>query len=243
MHTVSRTGLPKDWVYSPSIDLELKQYTLLGYLQQVKARFAERKIFPYLEDVQDHVAALLQLQRSKELLAKQLGGNLLGFDPKSGAPIHERPQEEDALKVIDEVIAFAVPGLVQMRKQGSSLVQEFSQHIHFEAVGLQPIHVAEGWLLLQHQREARVYRYAVPYVLEPTEHLSHRSIHTRYVTTYTTGLGCTFEVIKADLIERHPSMPNPATFAFETDLDLPFIETFVPLAKRMVQAHLGLAVH
>ena len=107
MHPNAYPGLPKDWVYSPSIDLELKQYTLLGYLQRVKARFAERKLFPYLEQVDDHVSELLNLQRSKEQLAQSMGGTLLGFDPRTGGPIHDRPQEDGLLKVIDEVIDFA----------------------------------------------------------------------------------------------------------------------------------------
>ena len=110
MPTSAYTGLPKDWVYSPSIDLELKQYTLLGYLQRVKARFAERKLFPYLEQVDDHVAELLRLQRSKEDLTKSLGGTLVGFDPQTGAPVHERIQEDGLLKVIDEVIDFDLLG-------------------------------------------------------------------------------------------------------------------------------------
>src|SRR5690554_1142259 len=35
METPNDTGLPRDWVVRPAIDLELKQYMLLGYLQRV----------------------------------------------------------------------------------------------------------------------------------------------------------------------------------------------------------------
>ncbi|MCB0769480.1 MAG: hypothetical protein KDC00_03645 [Flavobacteriales bacterium] len=230
-------GLPLDWVYSPSIDLELKQYALLGYLQHVRARFAERKLYPYLEQLRDHVDALRSIRRSKEDLARYLEGKLIGFDLRSGEVIRERTAEDEMLAVIDEVIAFAVPNLTRMSTEGFELRHEFAERIHFTPVGLQPLHASEGWLFLRKGREARVYGYSIPMVIE--QHLDHpeRKVVTRYVTSYAMGITCTYEHIKSDLIARHPALPNPATFVLETDLDLPFIETFVPLAKRFVLAH------
>lgn len=239
MDTSAYTGLPKDWVYSPSIDLELKQYALLGFLQRVKARFAERKLYPYLEHVHAHVEELLHLQRSKEQLARSLGGPLTGFDPTTGEAHHERPHDGELLRVIDEVIDFAVPGLMRVQHEGLGLREELAQHIRFGPVGLQPLYVSEGWLLLRTGRETRVYGYSIPLLLEPRAELHHRNVFTRYVTTFTAGISCTYEHMKAELIDRHPLLPNPATFVVETDLDLPCMETFVPLAKRLVHAHLS----
>ena len=243
MRTGDYPGLPKDWVYSPSIDLELKQYTLLGYLQRVKASFAERKLYPYLEQVHAHVEELLHLQRSKAQFARRLGGPLLGFDPHTGEAIHERPQEDDLLKVIDEVIEFAVPGLVRMRQEGEGLQQHLAEHVRFAPVGLQPLHVSEGWLFLRTGREARVYGYSIPFLRETKPELQHRNVLTRYVTTYSVGITCTYEHMKADLIERHPAFPNPATFVLETEMHLPCIETYVPIAKRLVHGHLSALAH
>ena len=48
-------GLPRDWVCRPALDLELKQYLLLAYLQRVNARFAELKLYPYLDELLGHV--------------------------------------------------------------------------------------------------------------------------------------------------------------------------------------------
>jgi len=237
MQTSAYIGLPKDWVYSPSIDLELKQYALLGYLQRVKARFAERKLYPYLEHLQAHVEELLHLQRSKERLARSLGGPLVGFDPTTGDAIYERPQDGELLRVIDEVIDFAVPGLMRVRNEGLGLRDELAQQIRFGPVGLQPLYVSEGWLFLRSGRETRVYGYSIPLLREPNAELHHRTVFTRYVTSYTVGITCTYEHMKAELIDRHPLLPNPATFVVETDRELPCMETFVPLAKRLVHAH------
>ena len=112
------TGLPQGWAYAPSIDLELKQYTLLGYLQRIQGRFDEYKLYPYLEHIQAQVAELRQLRNDKRAWADRLHGELTGFDPSTGALIHERPLQGELLRVIDEVIAFAVPGLVPNGKPG-----------------------------------------------------------------------------------------------------------------------------
>ncbi len=234
-------GLPQDWIYSPAIDLELKQYTLLGYLQRVKARFAERKLYPYLEHVRVQMKDLLHLQRSKDELARSMGGPLLGFDPHTGNPMHEPPEDDAVLKVIDEVIAFAVTGLAQVHSEGLDLRHELARGIRFEPIGLLPLHRADGWLLLCCGKLARVYHYTVPQIVSAGGYRGGMHIQTRYVTSYSVGLGHTYEQIKAELVQRHPQLPNPATFAVETDMDLPHIETFVPLAKQLVKAHLETA--
>jgi hypothetical protein len=84
-----------------------------------------------------------------------------------------------------------------------------------------------------------VYGYNIPVVFEQKQDHVRRNVVSRYVTSYTVGITCTYEHIKSQLIARHPALPNPATFALETDLDIPFIETFVPLAKRLVLAHVN----
>ncbi|HQW06811.1 MAG: hypothetical protein IPH05_10455 [Flavobacteriales bacterium] len=235
------TGLPQGWAYAPSIDLELKQYTLLGYLQRIQGRFDEYKLYPHLEHIQAQVAELRQLRNDKRAWADRLHGELTGFDPSTGALIHERPLQGELLRVIDEVIAFAVPGLSRMESQGIGLREELVQHMSLAPVGIQPLHLAEGWLLMRTGDEARVYGYSIPFLRERNEDLRHHNIVTRYVTSHSLGLGTTFERIKADLIQQYPQWPNPATFAVETDLELPYIETYVPLAKWLAFAHITAA--
>ncbi|MEO8589630.1 MAG: hypothetical protein ABI432_09690 [Flavobacteriales bacterium] len=239
MLTTERTGLPKDWVLRSGIDLELQQYTLLAYLQRVEASFKERKLYPHLDDLRTHVDELLRLRRTKEELSHSMPGELIGFDARSGLPVRERLADDRWLAVVDEVIDFAVPGLRRMWSEGTGLRQEIAGHIHFAPVGLWPLSTQEGWLLLCSGREARVYGYTMPLLRDSPEKNHARYPWTRYVTSYTLGIACTHEHIKADLIERHRTLPNPATFVFETGLPLPHIETFMPLAKQLVYEHIA----
>ncbi|MBK7032936.1 MAG: hypothetical protein IPH49_06685 [Ignavibacteria bacterium] len=46
------------------------------------------------------------------------------------------------------------------------------------------------------------------------------------------------EDLKLALVEQHQDMPNPATFLMDSDLDFPFDETILPVAKRKLMRRL-----
>lgn len=233
------TGLSKDWVLSPSIDLELKRYVLLGYLQRVGERFAEQKLYPHLEQVYERATELLRLQRSKEEWAQRLAGPAIKFDPNTGNAVRERPAESELLRTIDEVVEFAITELREAQENGAMLRDELSRRVHLNVVGVLPMYTAEGWLLLRSAGEARVYTYKLTWVKEERTELLHRNVVTSYVQSCALDLGHTFERIKSDLIRWYPRWPNPATFSAEADIDLPCVETFLPLVKRQLHAQVN----
>ena len=83
-----------------------------------------------------------------------------------------------------------------------------------------------------------MYAYSVPLLHGANEASQHHGVTTHYVGCYTITLSRRYEQIKADLVRGTRALPNPATFAFETDLELPRIETYLPLAKQLVLGHI-----
>lgn len=233
MGTNTSWGLSSDWVVAPALDLELKQYTLLAYVQRVRQRFAEHKLFPYLHDVDAHLQDLLHLRREKEALAQTFGGELLGFDPRTGDPLREAPADPPPIALVDDVVRFAVPGLEKLRSQGHELRNELTGLMRLEPVGVQPLSATEGWILLRSGRSARAYAYAVPMV---THSILHPPMRTCFVASYTLGMHCTYETIKSELMRKHRWLPNPAVFAAEFKEELPYMETALPLVKQAVHA-------
>ena len=53
------------------------------------------------------------------------------------------------------------------------------------------------------------------------------------------NISTTFESIKGDMLRENKRMPNPATYAIETEMSLPLEETFLPIAKRMLVKYLS----
>lgn len=235
---MANNGLPSDWVLRPAIDLELKQYTLLAYLQRVQQRFSETKLYPYLDELEAHHNELLRIQRTKGSLSESIHGDLIGFDPTTGNALYAQTQQPDMLGVIDEVIQFAIPGLRRMIANGSELRKELTSHIRFEPLGVQPLKPTEGWLFLGAGGETRVYHYAMPLLREHTEQYQYRSVVTRYHGTYPRSISNTYEHVRLALMGSRPDLPVPATFVFDSTSKIPYIETFMPLAKQLVYEHI-----
>lgn len=218
----------------PAFDLELKRYLLLGYLQRVKEHFAQYKLYPYLADLRERHAELVALRRSKEEMHWALQGALTGFDPETGVPLHERLQEDAPLRVIDDVLDLAIPRMERAMTQGVQLYQELSQQIQFAPIGVQPLDLRTGWLMLRTQEVVRVYAYTIPWVQGSTTWDGQQAVRTNYVSTHALGLSCSYEHIRSELLRDHRHLPLAATFALECNVSLPCMETFIPLARHRI---------
>lgn len=228
------TSLPKDWAFAPALDAELKRYLLLAYMQWVESCFAARKLYPHLAELDGHLTELHRLRADLERMQRALGGEIAGFDASSGQVLREPPPSDPWLGVVEEVISMAIPTLQGLLRDGQALREEIAKGIQFGPIGLLPLDARAGWLLLRAGRDANVYSFELPWVSGPQADDPITRLRTRYVTTFTMGIATTFERIKGELIVRHPELPNPAVFAFETDLSLPRIETYMPVAKQLL---------
>ncbi|HEX2617143.1 MAG TPA: hypothetical protein VHL57_06350 [Flavobacteriales bacterium] len=234
METIAWSGPPEDRILHMHLDGELDQYRLLAYLQRVDGRYREQKLYPHLDELRIRLEQLMALRRKREELLGERPGDLVGLDLRQGALVRSARAEDELLRTIDAMLDFAQPELKQALARGEELREELAGRIHCGPVGVVPLSAREGYLFLCQGREAAVYTYALPLLREADEQYQYRSLRTRYVTTYTVGLAQTIEHIKADLVRTQRHLPIPATFAFVSDVTLPRVETFMPLAKQLV---------
>lgn len=227
-------ALPMDWAFRPAFDLELKQYTLLAYLQRVERRFDERRLYPHLTDLDAHISELERMRARKNRLAQELGAELTGFDARTGTAVHEPLAADELMTLLDDIITWAIPGLSDTRRRGMDMLDEIRDRIILFPIGLMPLDAHAGWLMLRAGQEARVYAYDVSAIHLPHEPGRERHVRTRYVTTYALGITTSYQWIKTDLLRNRPELPNPAVFVFESELSLPVVETVMPLAKRLI---------
>jgi hypothetical protein len=236
---MDRAALPMDWAFTPTFDVELKTYVLLGYLQRVERRFDERKLYPHLADLHAHLRALEQHAAMLDGLAQRLSSDLLGWDAGTGAPVRAPLPTPDFLDPVQDVVRMAVPRINAALARGASMRDEFAGRIEFEPVGVLPLDTTEGWLLLRHGQEARAYAYRLGLLRADTGGDALPEVRTRYLRSFGIGLASTLQHIKRSLIESHPELPNPAVFAFTSAIALPHAETFMPLAKQLLRASVG----
>lgn len=232
MEALNWTGpAPRSFV-TATLDDELERYRLLAYLQRVDSSYRDHKLYPWLDELVLRVAQLFELRKQAGRIRDHLTGDVVGLDLMRQRLIRQVADTPAYWALVERSIARVLPALQQARERGEELREELSGHIQVESIGLIPLDLHEGWLLLRQHDRALVYAYSLPLVREPAAPQKHRHIRTRYHATWTLDLGTTYEHIKAELVRSGP-LPNPATFAFESDISLPRIETFLPLAKQI----------
>lgn len=228
-------SLSKNWITEKYVDFEYKKYVLLGYLQQVSKSFDESKLYPHLNELIMHYKNVIELRENKKSLYDNFTERMLGADMKDFKILYEKIlQDDDLMQELETIINFSIPHFEKHMHEGKKIYDFIESKICLIPVGIIPLRTAEGYLFLRNgkQKETRVYNYQITIFESPDER--YRGIHTTYVGSYEKNLANTYESIKRDVISYNQHLPNPATYLFETELELPVEPTFLPIAKRML---------
>ncbi len=101
------------------------------------------------------------------------------------------------------------------------------------------MHIQEGYLLLKDVGENKVKAYQYNITIFNGPHENYRAVYTDFIDEYRCTYTNTFEHIKLDLIRHHKDLPNPATYAIDTNITIPLQETYLPIAKRMLVRYIS----
>ena len=226
-------NLSRNWITEKYVDFEYKKYMLLAYLQHVSENFSDQRLYPYLSDLVQHYRNLKRIKDNKKNLFEKFPERISGTDVEQFKLIYEKMVQDDALMLeVESIIDYSIPQMEIYLKEGKKIYDFIEEHMILSPVGIVPLN-HECWYLflkLKYDSETKVYEYQVSFFENPEE--KFRGIHMSYVGSYEKNLVNTFEAIKSDLLRYNRSLPNPATFVIETELMIPFDETFLPMAKR-----------
>jgi hypothetical protein len=225
--------LSETWFADGYIDFELKQYTILAYLQEVNKYFDEQKLYPQLADIIFHYNNLLHFKTNKEYLKEQFPRRLSSLDMQKLTLLYESIIEDDELMTeLTEIITYALGKLKGTIEGGTAIYEYVEERIEISPVGLVPLQSEEGYFFLQDGSfsDTKVFQYRLSIFEKHNE--KYRSIRTEYVDSWQRNFVNTAESIKSELLRNRTFMPNPAVFNIETALALPVDETLLPIAKR-----------
>lgn len=234
--------LTRNWITENHIDFEYKKYVLLAYLQHVSENFQENRLYPFLSDLVDHYRDLKTLKEEKHQLFKHFPERLKGADMEHFRMIYDKMVGDDTvMNEIESIIDFSLPRFEEHLREGRKIYDFLEEHTRIQSVGLSPLNNDSGYLLLRNGEEAGtvVYSYNLTVIERPGERF--RGLHLDYVDTFDRSLSNTFESIKSDLIRFNRTLPNPAAYAVESAFELPFDQTFLPLAKRSMMRWIAMA--
>ena len=224
------------------MDFEYKKYLALAYVQGVKKKFGERKLYPFMSDLVFHYNNLTTLKQNKQLIFENFPKELSRADFEQLKLDYKRMVNDDELMgTLSEIVDFALPHFKERMDEGALLYENIAERITIEPIGITPLYKDEGYLMLfvNNTKTIYVHRYKIT-VFQQADEL-YRSIRTELLEESQWSLVNTFENVKRQLVSRNKDLPNPAAYLALSQLPCPVHETLLPITKRLLVRHIGQA--
>lgn len=236
--------LRENWLTEGLIDFEYKKYILLGYLSSVKSAFGKTELYPFLSDLVVHYRNLLTIKEQKTLINDSFPVELSPESIRKLELTWNKMIEDDAImKELEAIISFALPELKSSLDEGAQIYEYVESNCEISPIGLSSLYAHEGYLFLSQppQKETNVYRYQLTFFEQNPSSEAMRGIHMQYVRTTERTLANTYESLKLQLIREFTSLPNPSVYLIHSKMKFPYMETLVPIAKRLLIKQLSAA--
>lgn len=232
--------LSKDWLTQGLIDFEYKKYILLAYLKTVNESFGKSELYPFLADLVFHYRNLLAIKENKSLIRESFPKEIsLEEFKKLELSYRKMVEDDDVMTELESIIEFAIPKIHSSLQDGSVIYEYVESQCEISPIGVTPLYAKEGYLFVSQppEKETSVYRYQISIFEGSQEQL--RSLNTEFVDRVEKKPLYTYERMKLDLLNRFKDLPNPATYLIFSKMKFPFLETLMPVAKRLFVKHIS----
>ena len=230
-----------EYILAGPSDPELSQFRILQALKERKEQFSRNRLYPWLSELVQFVGELDDLQSRRSGMAKRLPQRLREVDFENMELVYEPAAgESPEFARIMELVAWVIPRVRRVVEEGTGLYDFVEQHITIEHVGIVPSYKEEGYWFVPDPkgRVVHLLRYEVSLFSDSKE--KYRSLKTTEMDSLEEGsIRRPPETLKLELIRKYRDLPNPATYMCDIDIDFPFAETILPVAKRKFMAHIA----
>jgi hypothetical protein len=236
------TRLTIDTFISSANDSELSGYKLLAALKIYTEELHKNRLYPAFGDLIDLNTELENLILQRQ--SYQLRSNKIrGMDLENGKFVYEKAREnitEYSMEQVFEFIDWSLPKIKEAVEEGRAIYDFVEKGLSIKEIGLIPIYKDEGYFCIENlERQATyVYRFILSKITSLD--VNFQTLKTNLVEFYEdTPSPVCYENIKLELIRKYPSLPNPMMYNVETEIEFPFVETILPIAKRKLMQHLA----
>ncbi len=221
-------------------DLEAAQYRFLGNLKNARDAFKQNIIYPHLGQLIGLHDSLVALIEKVDDVRDSLPGAIKDLDLENRTIIYERQDlDDDQFRHLEELMRWALPHIQDAIEEGRTIFEFVEENMTLEEVGIVPSYIKEGYLLVPDRVHSvlHILRYELSIFAGADER--YQSLKTAHVKSVSRGsIDASPSTIKLDLVTENRELPNPATYHFITDLEFPFNETLLPVAKRKLIRYL-----
>jgi hypothetical protein len=215
-------------------DLEKRQYIILAELKKISTEFQYYKIYP-------HLSSLVELHRTLNEIITRLSDLRSQFPKRIGKIdwVNQTIEHElvfvdgTDLILVEDLIKWALPKIKQVIEEGVSIHDFVEKELIVEQVGILPNYRDEGYFFLPDNRRNKLNLFRFEVSIFQSSDDGYRALKTRLLKSLDKASAqIPPGSIKLDLIREEKELPNPATYAFNTNLDFSFSQTIFPVAKR-----------
>ncbi|HEX2534389.1 MAG TPA: hypothetical protein VHK69_11675 [Chitinophagaceae bacterium] len=234
--------LSETWFAEGFIDFELKKYTLLAYLQEIRKHFGEHKLYPQLADLIFHYNNLVAFRENKKHLQEHFPKRFTGMQIEQLQLLYEQMIADDELMTeLEEIINFSAGEMKTTISNGTEIYEFVEENLTITPIGLIPLDYQEGYFFLStgNTRETRVYHYRLSIFEKHDER--YRSMRTACIDRRQRSMALSYEQLKYELIRSRTDLPHPAVYSIESELTFPVEETLLPIAKRSLVKYISTA--
>jgi len=231
---MSRNPLTLDLFTKTKNDFESSQYKVLAGLKAISDEFQQNRIYPHLSFLVDLKTTLSEILSRLRNLRSNFPKRIKKIDFVNEAIEYEVVFVAGAdLKKVEDLIEWALPYIDTKVEEGRTIYEFVDDELKLEEVGIVPGYIDEGYLFVPDNESSAllVFQYEVSIFESASD--SYRSLKTVFRKAMAQdGVHRSPNAIKLDLISENKRLPNPATYAFDTELAFPFHETIFPVTKR-----------
>jgi hypothetical protein len=228
-------SLQDNWLTEGLIDFEYKKYQLLAYLQKVKDSFQRVELYPHLSDLVFHYRNLISLRENKMVMGDSFPKGLSTENiQKLEISYRKMVEDDNVMREIETIMEYALPQFKASLDEGSFIYEFVESKCEISPVGLTMLYAKEGYLFVVQppERETNIYRYQITFFEQSNEPM--RGIQTVFVETQLRNIATTYENMKVALAKKYSSLPNPAAYLVVSKLKFPYVQTLMPVAKRLL---------
>ncbi len=215
-------------------DVEKTQFQVMGGLKKIQSNFHQNRIYPDLSALIDLYGTLQSISQSADALEALVPKRLKDVDLQNNTAIYDQSRLHDSdFEHILELIVWALPHIQQTIEEGKTMFEFVDENLAVEVVGILPTYLEEGYFFVPDNASSKVHciKYEVSIFTHANER--YRSLKTTVMQSLQHSLVMQpAQSMKLDLMKQYPELPNPATYSFTTELEFPFHETILPVAKR-----------
>lgn len=222
-------------------DPEYSRYKLLAIMNRYLDFLHRSKLYPVFSNLIEIRALLKGILENRSSIEEKFPKRLIRFDLKTKKPVYRAEEVFGSNKgTIFDFIDWSMPQIQEGLNEGKAIYDFVEKNSEIREVGIIPLYKNEGYLLISDRanKAVNVYRYET--ILFSSEEEPLRTLRTKYLQSYPSDdFDYVAKEIKLDLTRQFPELPNPAAYLFHSEVDFPFKETILPIAKRKLMKTLA----